>query len=301
MPTAFWAPGDTIVVADQGLRRVSANGGGEPTVVLRLSAAEQGAALVMPSPLPDGRFLYVHSFLGGGQTSELRVGTLDGRITAKLPSVRSNAAVRVGIPRVPPRRVAWSAQPFDLATLTLRGQPVVLAENVQYNPGNQRTVFAVAGDALAYRASIPNRLVWKNRLGETIGSVGVTGLEENPTVARDGSGRVAVDHHDPAARTTNIWIYDASGSSPKALTLASRVRFSVWSPRGDWLAYFVVLGSRGGELRRIRSDGAVRRCCCAARCCRSTGRPTDAASSTRCVRPATCGTCPSRATVRRCA
>ena len=255
IPIAFWGPGDTIVVADQGLRRIAARGGGQPSVVLAPDPAEPGAALFMPSPLPDGRFLYVQSFLGSGQTSELRVGTLDGRIAAKFPTVRSNAAYSSGY-LVYRREESLVGQPFDPATLTLSGQPVVLVESVQYNPGNQRTVFAVAGDVLAYRAPIPNQLVWKNRKGETIGSIGVPGLEANASVVRDGSGRVAVDHHDPATRTMNIWTYDAVGGSPKALTFASRVRFPVWSPRGDWLAYFVVLGTNSGELRRIRSDGS---------------------------------------------
>jgi Tol biopolymer transport system component len=244
--TAAWATGDIIVIAEPpGLKRIHLSGG-TPSVLARADESRAERNVVMPSLLPGGRYLTL-IVKRTSDDSQTRIGELDGTLDVRLPSVQSNAAFAAGH-LVYRRGDALVAHAFDERALRLEGQPVVLAEGVQYNPGNMRTVFSVAGNVLTYRLELPRKLVWRDRTGRATGTIGEAGRDWNPALAPDGSGRVAVDRLDPATSRFAIWTIDQYGQSA-AVTSSAKERFAVWSPDGEWIAF----GSYGTEpeLRRI--------------------------------------------------
>jgi Tol biopolymer transport system component len=243
--TAAWATADTIVIAEpSGLQRINLSGG-TPLLLATTDESRAERNVVMPSLLPGGRYLslVVKRVLDDSQT---RIGSLDKTLDVRLPAVQSNAAFAAGH-LLYRRGDALVAQAFDERALRLEGQPVVLAEGVQYNPGNMRTVFSVAGNVLTYRLELPRKLVWRDRTGRATGTIGEAGRDWNPALAPDGSGRVAIDRLDPSTTRFAIWTIDQYGQSA-AVTRSGRERFGVWSPDGEWIAF----GSYGvaPELRR---------------------------------------------------
>jgi Tol biopolymer transport system component len=250
--TGAWFDDGTILVTDNArLFRCKADLQGPMAKLL-----DKGAG-AFPSALPGGRYLVVH--LGGAvDVPGNAARTIDGRNISLLPAVKSNAAYISGhlVFRDGDQLVA---QAFDEKTLQLTGSRVQLAPTVQYNPGNQRTTFSVGGDALVYRVAVPNRLVWKNRSGEPLGSfVGEPGHAFNPAIAPDDSGRVAFDRYNPSSPRFNVVIASARGDVLSSEGQGDLERFPVWSPDGLWLVRFVGGAGENSKtaLVRTRPDGS---------------------------------------------
>ena len=247
-----WTDDDWILFPRQdGLHRVKSSGG-ESTLVSPgdPSRGETGPQNV--SLLPGRRFLGVVHRRGRSE-NEIKIGGWDGPLDVRLPSVHSNAFYAADH-LLYRRNESLVAQPFDERTMQLRGQPALLADGVQYNPANLRAVFGASATMLAYKPNKPGRLTWRERTGGSLGTIGEPGRDLNPVMARDGSGRVAVDRYEPATDRYRIVIIDTQG---KEITVAphEKQRWAVFSPDGQWLAYTVISGT-GGELRRTRADGS---------------------------------------------
>ena len=108
---------------------------------------------------------------------------------------------------------------------------------------------------LAYRGgSLSTRLVWMDRTGKELSSVGPPGAYLNPVLAPDDQ-RVLIDRFDPKSGNRDLWLYDLTRGT------ASRFTFDpaddsdgVWSPDGK----HVVFGSRrsnGGGLYQKLASG----------------------------------------------
>src|SRR3970282_1642538 len=90
------------------------------------------------------------------------------------------------------------AQPFDASRFALTGQPARIAEGGATNPlTTGRTTFSTsANGVLAYRpggigGQDPTQMLWFDRRGNQVGSVGPPGLYADPHLSAD-EARVAV-------------------------------------------------------------------------------------------------------------
>src|SRR5262249_30986426 len=126
--------------------------------------------------LPDGRhFLYMTGSHGGGTKAEanaIYLGALGSNEKTLLLQARSNVVYASGH-LLYLREHVLLAQPFDANRGRLAGEPVPLAEGVQYDVDYFRGEFAGSdkGD-LVYAtgaASSNTRLYWHDRSGKRLG------------------------------------------------------------------------------------------------------------------------------------
>ncbi len=257
-----WRTDDVILFAPStgaSLMRVAATGGPATAVTALGASVFHGA----PQLLPDGRFLFF--VFGAGDDTGLYVGALDGRPPMRLVAATSSGAYlpSQGVASgeggcllwLRPGTATLVAQRLDLATTTLVGEAVPLAEGVGVDP--VRSVMAVSvtpTGLVAYRRGDRNlrQLTWVDRSGTARGTVGPRDATlNNPSLSPDGR-RVAV------ARTgqgnIDIWLLD--GLREGRFTVDPQTdRFPVWSADGTWIA-FSRLTAAGYNLYQQRSNGA---------------------------------------------
>jgi Tol biopolymer transport system component len=253
--------GVILFAADYGraISRISASGG-SPVSATRLRAGEQTHA--HPFFLPDDRhFLYA---VGTGASApfleSVFVGALDGGEPKRLLASNSNAAY------VDPgyvlfwRERALRAAAFDPARLRLTSEPFVVASDVMVSPGEATAAFAVSSrGVLVYQrggtAAELSQLVWFDRSGKALDSLGPPAFYYRPSLSHDGR-RVAVDKSD-LLNKGDIWVYEAIGGA------GTRVSFDpadesapLWSPNDDRLLFFSLKSGTRDLYQKSLETGA---------------------------------------------
>src|SRR5437762_7694429 len=98
------------------------------------------------------------------------------------------------------------AQAFDPGKLRLSGGPFPVAEQVGYNPNNLVASFSVSENGVLVYDSGGERndqLVWFDRTGQPLGTVGEPGRFRTPSLSPDEK-QVAASRSDPQTRTNDI-------------------------------------------------------------------------------------------------
>ena len=241
------------------LFKVSA-AGGTPVQVTELDSSLGESSHRWPQFLPDGRhFLYFARGMAA-QVSITYVGSLDSRekkLLFRSPTnvVASRAGYLLFI-----RNSTLMAQPFDAKNLTVQGDALPVAEGVLENPAYARAIFSVSDTGvLAYGAlgnlNNPSRLLWLDRTGKKVGTVGEPALHSAPRLSPDGK-KVAVAIGDASRGTTDIWIYDLGNGGRTRLTFDPSFNSQpVWSPDGNQIVFFTTRGNGFPELYRKASNG----------------------------------------------
>jgi eukaryotic-like serine/threonine-protein kinase len=212
--------------------------GGPLAAATALDPARDETAHTLPSFLPDGRhFLFSASKHLGSQDAMLYVGSLDSPDRVPLFPDHSRAVYASGHILFA-RDETLLAQPFNTATLRLEGEPAVLAENVERSSVSRVATFSVSQTGvLAYRPASQNELVWFDRSGRSLGSIGEPGHYANPALSPDDE-RVAVSRYDPSAAQSDVWVIDLKRHLQSKFTFAETSEgLPLWSPDGSRLAY----------------------------------------------------------------
>ncbi|MGE3491620.1 MAG: protein kinase [Vicinamibacterales bacterium] len=262
-----WSASGTIVFQphQQGhLMRVAAAGGqAEPVTALDAATAETHH--LYPSFLPDGRHFV---FYVAGKQRGLYVGRVDGPERTFLfdpdPSLPPGAAATPG-------RYAESghllyvrdrvlmARAFDAGARTASGEPIKVADAVDYEPPGQ-AAFAVAGSVLIYRPRqhLPlATLAWLDRSGQEVTAIGSPpGAIGQVSLTADGR-TAAVERRD-AQGLSSVWLVDLARGTSARVPAEYWAGAPVWSP-DDQLAYsiaadsppnVVIRGKRGADAER---------------------------------------------------
>ena len=227
-----WSRDGTIVFARLygPLHRVSPVGGTSVPATSLTDESRQKSHR-WPAFLPDGRqFLYAV----GDQTKpgrwSIQVGSLDSDRSDVVLDADSNA-LYANDHLLFARSGRLVAQPFDERSLRATGEAVPIADNVLQDAMLGRAVFSVSErGALVYQtgaAASGSRLVWLDRRGEEVATLGEPGFYTWPRLSPDGQ-RVAVAVTDSTTGNTDIWIYGVRDRTPSAAYLG---RGAGWEPR----------------------------------------------------------------------
>ena len=243
-----WSPDGVIVFSDTAatpLLRVP-DTGGEPAPATRLNASRGETSHRYPSLLPDGRrFLY---FARGSQLAHrgVYVASLDspdGRLVLKSESRGIYAppgyllTVQQGM---------LVAHEFDEKSARAGDRPLRVAEAVPVGAPPGYAPIAVSTNGLLAFSSTHlhgRELVWLDRAGRRVGTVGAPGDYSTPDLSPDEK-RIAVSMREGSKADTDVWLFDSGRAAWSRFTFdSSNDRAPVWSPDGARVLY--ASGPRG--------------------------------------------------------
>jgi Tol biopolymer transport system component/tRNA A-37 threonylcarbamoyl transferase component Bud32 len=230
-----WNRDGVIVFGSNGTRllyRVPAAGG----EVVPLSKREEAVTGGRHGAyfLPDGNH-YLYDALQAGTVRSIYVASLDSNTTKLLVQAATSPAYQQGY-LLYLRGTSLIAQPFDEKRLEIIGDASALAEHVQSFSASQ------TGGVLAYwtgAGANPPQLVWFDRKGKRIGSLGEPVDQLNIRISPDGT-KVASEISDPQVRDLNadIWLYDVLRGVKTRLTSGpGTARVPCWSPDGKHIVF----------------------------------------------------------------
>lgn len=227
--------------------------GGVPVPATKLHQSV-GESHRWPTFLPDGRhFLYFVDWSVG--RDGLYIGNLDANEGVLLSAdIRGNTAFAAGH-LLFVRDGTLFAQPFDTRKLRFTGNPVAIVnQEMEQELGFSRSGFSVAeSGALVYqsRHTYSSRLVWFDRSGKELGTVGDAASYE-PKLSPD-EHELAVTLDQATNGHARVFVIDMTRGTSYPLTAETdRNLTPAWSPDSRMLAYT----SQGTTIQRRAADGS---------------------------------------------
>jgi Tol biopolymer transport system component len=235
-----WGSGGTILFSSFGgpILKVSAPGD-RPAPASQLDASDASEAHMYPQFLPDGRRFLYYRRSTDPEKNGIYVHSLDSAMP-RLVARASSRFVLVPDYLVYARDGLLLAHPFDPDTATTTGEPIATGDRIEQFPDTGNLVFSGSSSGvLAYRDSSQlavSRLVWRDREGREIGSVGEPNTYRNPRLSPDGR-HIAVELIDRSGNR-DIWILDAERGTASRFTFdPGRDASPVWSKDGRRIAW----------------------------------------------------------------
>jgi eukaryotic-like serine/threonine-protein kinase len=235
-----WSPEGVILFDGTGndpIYRVPA-AGGTRTVAVKPDAAKKETSTFWPEFLPDGKhFLY----LVGGEKPEdsaYWIGSLDSDKKTKL------APAQTLVTYAPPGYLLFArdktlvAQPFDAKVMKTTGEPVPLAEKIGTDSVGLALFSVSRNGVLAYRTGeAGGRLLWRDRAGRDLETVGDPGDYGNPALSPTGD-RLAFNLADARSGKADVWIRDLTRGVTSRFSLGpgNNIR-PLWSPDGGTIVF----------------------------------------------------------------
>ncbi|MFI5181269.1 MAG: protein kinase [Thermoanaerobaculia bacterium] len=255
-----WSASGVIVFAPDvraGLQRV-ASSGGAPTSLTRFDEKLHSTHR-WPSFLPDGKhFLYLaanHQNPHSDQ-SGIYVASTDGTENRRLLTSYGSAQYASGW-LLSVRGTSLVGQRFDPATLALSGQPVRVADDVNFDEGVWRGTFTASENGiLAFelgQAGGGGQLTWLDTSGRRLATVGERSVAYSLRLSPDGRRALAI-LGDP---NNDIWVYELERGVRIRLTRDAQVIMSPqWSPDGSQILFGAQQGPNQFTFATVLANGA---------------------------------------------
>ena len=260
-----WLDDGTLVYADQAIHLMRVPEGGGPPSVLWADSE----ATFNPMPLPGGRVLFTRCVLPcGAATSLWAVDVKTRRAHQVTDDGRLGIYVGHGVLVYLHSDGTALASRFDLGTLTLRGDAVVVADSISWRPIIKPYVAVSGSGTLVMEQSgnlgqLPSQLVWVDRDGRetpvdtswTFQTTVFAG-DEGMALSPDGT-RLAVGVHVPAG--DGVWLKSLP-RGPLSRVSFGQVAFRPrWPPVAGWISYLTDSGVVLHHTDGTGTDSILRR------------------------------------------
>jgi Tol biopolymer transport system component len=227
-------------------------GGGDSQMITKLDSSLNHQTHRWPHFLPDGKHFFYFARTSAGARSEndaIYVASLDGKINKSLVMSHSNIAYALGY-LIYIRENTLMAQHLDEKELTLDGDAVPIAENLNYSNGYSRGVFSLSQNGmLIYQSgnsSAGRKLVWFDRTGQE--SSAFKQADNYHWASRPSPDRkkIALSIFDAPNRNRDIWIHDPKRNTRTRFTFdPANDNDPIWSPDGSQIIF---ASSRKGKF-----------------------------------------------------
>ena len=254
-----WGARNVIIYApDAGssIWRVNPDGTGAASVTDVHAGGRHDETHRWPFFLPDGNhFLYWDGNFGNerdDRVSGIYISSLDRKERKQVTLSHSNGGVALGHLFYANDEHQLISVPFDASKGDVTGSPSSVANLVGFQPSTYWADFAVSeSGTLVYNeksGSSFSELVWVDRSGKRLGTVGQQEVMCNPSISPDGT-RVAADITDQKANNVDLWLFNLKDGGNTRFTFASEEEVApVWSRDGKLIAYRSNLGAGAGVL-----------------------------------------------------
>jgi serine/threonine-protein kinase len=255
---ASWSPSDTILIgtAFTGILAVSAQGG-TPSVVV---APEPGILYLKPVSLPDGKsFFYVRGKPGSFDQWEGVMRSFE-KDDSSVVLRGTNQFVYA-----PTGHLLYAhlsellTVPFDLASRHVTGNPVRVAQYVDYTNAGGTSQFALSDTGTLVYLAAQGTQGLKTRLAavDRAGKVTVLPLDvrdySDPKISPDG--RLVAAHLQDAQN--DEWVGDAARGTMSRLSFdPAEDETPIWSPDGRTVAWSATRGAVARGIYRRAADGS---------------------------------------------
>jgi eukaryotic-like serine/threonine-protein kinase len=257
-----WGSSGVIIFAAtrvSPILRVPAEGGEPVAITQAVRGSEQPGTISTrwPQFLPDGEhFLYMNAPNGAcSELNELRYASIDGKQDVSLVRTCSSAVFANG------HLLYWRdgnlvARPFDPRRGVLSGGPSAIVEHVDFQPLFSTAEFSVSTEGkliyLAGDAVLNQQLVWSDRNGKTLGTLGENDNYKSVSISRDGS-RVVAD--TTSAMESKVRILDTRGTRTLTTLPNGDGGAPTWSPDGRQI-YFTSRANGPQDIYVRAADGS---------------------------------------------
>ncbi len=244
---ASWSPRGVIIFTPnirEPLYKVP-EGGGTAT---KLTEAKPGWTHRNPYFLPDGdHFLFTYrEAVGAGGTGagELYGASLSGETPREILPSASNVQYSDGY-LLYLHETVLVAQHFDPKSLKLSGDPIPVAEKLDYWNARDLAAFTAAHGTLVYLHGSLQKTqpMWVDRTGKEVGRFGEPGLYLEPRTSTDGS-LVGLVRPDADTGKGDVWIVDTSRNTMSRSTFVDAPSISyAFSPDAKRIAVGTIAGT----------------------------------------------------------
>jgi Tol biopolymer transport system component len=259
-----WNRNDVIIFGqfDSPLFRMTPASGASPVQLTQLDKARGETGHWAPWFLPDGRhFLYV-AVSSNPEMSAVYAGELDSRIRKQILPFGTRAIYVSPGYLLYVREGKLMAQPFDPGKLETTGDPISVAEHVQFETGPLRGnlgPFAASDNGVLlyqsgkFQRDIDSQLTWFDRSGTKLGTVGTPGVLAGFALSRDDA-ELVVARQDAQDGRFDLWNRDLVRSTESRLTSKGNNRYPVWSADGTHI-FFSSNRDNGYKVYQKPADG----------------------------------------------
>ena len=227
----------------RGIFQVPADGG-VPTAITRIDRGRREINHVWPVWLPDGRhFLYTVTSLddsGRRAPRAVYVRSMDTGEQDLLMRAESRVMYAAAGFLLYVEQGSLLSRPFDVRARTLAGEPIKIADELNYSRTNGNAAFSVSDTGvLAYYGSVsPSDLLAFDRSGRAAdGGWLQQRFASTVRISRDGR-RLIADVQDARTGSSDVWIYDLARRVPIRFTAdVGNDTTPVWSADGLQVAF----------------------------------------------------------------